>query len=109
VLSDGSPNTRTARARGRRSSAGPSRAQAEFRAAHEPILDELFKQARADGKHEPREAYAFDALIEMARRAMGKASATAIETGEKTKRPPAKWIGILRLDLSALVRGWVEG
>ena len=51
---------------------GPIEAQAEFKAAHEPILDELFKQARADGKHEPREAYAFDALIEMARRAMGK-------------------------------------
>ena len=48
-------------------------AQAEFKAAHEPILDELFKRARADGKHEPREAYAFDALIEMARRAIGQA------------------------------------
>ena len=86
---------------------GPIEAQAEFKAAHEPILDELFKAARANGKHEPREAYAFDALIEMARRARGNATT---EPGEEPKkRPPAKWLGILRLDLEALQRGWIEG
>ena len=71
---------------------GPIEAQAEFKAAHEPILDELFKQARADGKHEPRAAYAFDALIEMARRAMGTPTTTP-EPGEKKKRPAAKYVG----------------
>src|SRR3954469_3644071 len=87
---------------------GPIDAQAEFKAAHEPILDELFQAARADGKHEPREAYAFDALIEMARRALGKTAEPA-EPGGNKKRPPAKYIGVLRLDLEALLRGWVEG
>src|SRR4051794_32674566 len=90
---------------------GPIDAQAEFKAAHEPILDELFQQARADGKHEPREAYAFDALIEMARRAMGTTTTTSEpgEPGATKKRPPAKYVGVLRLDLEALLRGWVEG
>src|SRR4051794_36179348 len=88
---------------------GPIDAQAEFKAAHEPILDELFKRARADGKHEPREAYAFDALIEMARRAMGRPTADADEPDAKKKRPPAKYVAVLRLDLEALLRGWVEG
>ncbi len=86
---------------------GPIEAQAEFKAAHEPILDELFKAARANGQHEPREAYAFDALIEMARRASGKP--TKPEGQTQKKRAPAKWIGVIRLDFAALQRGWVEG
>ncbi len=85
---------------------GPIDAQAEFKAAHEPILNELFEAARANGEREPREAYAFDALIEMARRATGTPRR---EAGEKAKRRPAKWIGILRLDLEALQRGRIEG
>jgi hypothetical protein len=85
-------------------------AQAEFKAAHEPILDELFKAARANGEHEPREAYAFDALIEMARRANGQPTTTdAPAAGEKPKRPPARFVGVIRADLAALRRGWIEG
>lgn len=40
-----------------------------FNAALEPIIDELFREARDEGRREPREALAFDALMEMARRA----------------------------------------
>lgn len=40
-----------------------------FNAALDPIIDELFHRARADGRQETREALAFDAYIEMARRA----------------------------------------
>ena len=32
-------------------------------------MDEMFKKARAEGRKEPREAYAFDAFVELARRA----------------------------------------
>ena len=42
---------------------------ARFRVAHDPIVDEMFKAARAEDREEPREAYAFDAFIELARRA----------------------------------------
>ena len=41
---------------------------ARFEAALEPIIDRLFEQGRVQGRKEPREAYAFDALIELADR-----------------------------------------
>jgi hypothetical protein len=95
---------------------GPVDAQAEFKAAHEPILDELFQAARANGQHEPREAYAFDALIELARRATGQPTTTEEPAGApeapdapKSKRPPARYTGIVRVDLEAMRRGWIEG
>ena len=46
---------------------GTPEAGAAFRVGFDPIVDEMFKAARAEGREEPREAYAFDALIEMAR------------------------------------------
>src|ERR1700722_19056798 len=39
-----------------------------FQRAHRPIVDELFSKARAEGRQEPPEAYAFDALMELIRR-----------------------------------------
>ena len=41
---------------------GVPEAGAEFRAAHEPLVDAMFQAARVAGNAEPREAYAFDAL-----------------------------------------------
>ncbi len=38
---------------------------AAFRAALDPIRDELFRRARAEGRHEPTEAYAADAVVEL--------------------------------------------
>ena len=102
-----SPNTRIAKARGRlpaRTDRGAGGVQGRARADPRRVV----QSGRADGKHEPREAYAFDALIEMARRAMGT-STTNPTPGPKKKRPPAKYVGVLRLDLEALLRGWVEG
>jgi hypothetical protein len=75
-------------------------AGAEVRAALDPIIDELFKAARAEGRKESREAYAFDALIEIARRSMG---------GGGERRKAGNFIGLIRADLEALRRGWVEG
>jgi hypothetical protein len=72
----------------------------------EEITDEFFKAAYAEGREEPRAAYAFDALIEMARRASyenkdGRAKKAA------SKRP--QLLGLVRVDHAALVRGEVEG
>jgi hypothetical protein len=75
---------------------------ARFRFAHEPIVDELFKAARTSDQRESRDAYAFDAFIEMADRA------TAPNT-DKAKKPSPRFNAILRADIEALRRGWVEG
>ena len=64
---------------------GTPDAGARFNAALEPVIDELFAVARSEGRHEPREAYAFDALIELARRAVD-GDATD-EARPKARRP----------------------
>src|SRR5438094_3651607 len=46
---------------------GTPDAGARLNVALGPVIDELFASARAQGRHEPREAYAFDALITLAR------------------------------------------
>ena len=48
---------------------GPVDSGALFTAALEPIIDELFARARAEGRQETRERLAFDALVELTRRA----------------------------------------
>jgi hypothetical protein len=48
---------------------GTPDAGAAFNAALGPIIDEIFHNAWAQGRREAREQYAFDALIELARRA----------------------------------------
>jgi hypothetical protein len=94
-----------------RSRAGTTEVQAEFNAVHEPIVDELFNAAQAAGRNEPREAYAFDAFREIVRRANGTIldPDLTIENRTPGKRPPATHQGIIRVDLSALRRGTVEG
>ena len=83
---------------------GTGDAGVAFRGGYDPIVDELFKAAKAEGREEPREAYAFDALIEMARRA----NQPAPDTGP-AKKPSPTYMGLLRLDITALQRGGVEG
>jgi hypothetical protein len=77
---------------------------AEFRFAFDPIVEEMFKAARAEGRSESREAYAFDALIEMARRASGSSVADQPKGGASPR-----FMGLLRADVEALQRGAVEG
>ncbi len=48
---------------------GTPDAGARFGAALDPIIDDIFRTARAEGRREPHDAYAFDALIELADRA----------------------------------------
>ena len=74
-----------------------------FVGVFEPIRDELFQQAHREGRQEPVEAYAFDALIELARRASGERA-----TRRKASTTP-QLFGLVRVDHGALVRGQVEG
>jgi hypothetical protein len=55
-----------------------------FNAALDPIIDEFFRTARGERRRESREAYAFDALIELARRACGRSghAGAALPTSE---------------------------
>jgi hypothetical protein len=61
---------------------------------------QLFEAARKEGRREPQEAYAADALAELARRAEGTS------TGEKRSRR-AKILA--RVDLTSLLRGYPAG
>jgi hypothetical protein len=103
---------------------GVPEAGAVFRAAHEPLVDEMFKAARAAGNAEPREAYAFDAFMELIRRATGtgvnEPTAEANNTAPNNTAPEGKpaaakpmavryMSSLVRVDLEALKRGQVEG
>jgi hypothetical protein len=70
---------------------------AEVMAAIEAIRDRLFRAARTEGRHEPSEAYAADALAELARTA-GAASGRSARSRAKI---------VVRVDLAALLRGQV--
>ena len=81
------------------------------------LTDEIAKQARATGSREGREAFTFDALVELARRhGTGNGSATdagsedePAATSSKSSKVNPKHLALLRIDLEALVRGRVEG
>jgi hypothetical protein len=76
---------------------GPVEAGAAFRAAHRPIVEELFNAARAEGRREPYEAYAFDAFIELARRATTRRPRTPRRSSRvqhprrPSRRRPGPW------------------
>jgi hypothetical protein len=82
---------------------GPVDDGAVFVKVLEGITDEFFKAAYAEGREESRTAYAFDALVEMARRASGEGAG-----GTKPSTRP-QLLGLVRVDHGALVRGRVEG
>ena len=77
---------------------------AEIMAAIEAVRDRLFRQARAEGRQEPSEAYAADALAELAR-AGGAGGAGAGAGGARPAGARAKII--VRVDLDALLRGYL--
>ena len=100
---------------------GTPDAGAAFNAALDPIIDELFRAARGGGRHQSRDAYAFDALVELARRARdgsghpGHSTERAepakgdSEPGPQPKAPNPRFLALLRVDLDALVRGGTQG
>jgi hypothetical protein len=105
---------------------GTPDAGAAFNAALDPIIDEIFRTARREGRRESRDAYAFDAIIELARRARGDSSrarakaqpdAAAVSSQTPAPGPPAarpsapnpSFLALLRVDREALVRGRTQG
>jgi hypothetical protein len=91
---------------------GPTSDIARLEAALKPILDDIFIDARQDGRREPVDAYAFDALMALTERPRreSRAGADADTTGPADSAPDdwrfAK--AIVRADLAALDRGHVE-
>jgi hypothetical protein len=75
-------------------------AMAEIKAAIAHHQTRIFDQARNAGLRHPFEAYAADALVDMARASMGKSDR------EQSKRVPTKVI--VRVDHRALERGHLE-
>jgi hypothetical protein len=67
---------------------------AEVMAAVDSVRDRLFRIARGEGRREPSEAYAADALVELAR-----------SGGGPPGRAGARAKVIIRVDLAALLRG----
>ena len=106
---------------------GPIDLGAGFMAKWQPLIDEEFKIARAQGREEPLAAYAFDALMKLASLADEPSAATvAAEPSDaepsdagptetepvkapKPRRTPAKYLALIRIDHEALVRGAVDG
>jgi hypothetical protein len=81
---------------------GPTADIARLEATLKPIIDGIFHDARREGRREPFEAYAYDALLTLADRDNN----TASRTGGGDRCRDAKVI--VRADLAALDRGHVE-
>jgi hypothetical protein len=80
---------------------GPADQVARIETAMRPLIDEAFATARTEGRHEEREAYAFDAL-----------TALVAGGGEGTTGGKARTLHntmFIRVDLEALKRGTVDG
>lgn len=75
------------------------------------LTDEIFRRAHRDGHRETRDAYAADALVEMARRARDGRPADGERGGEANAgvRRGERFLALLRVDLDALVRGAIDG
>jgi hypothetical protein len=69
------------------------------------LTDQIFRERARAGSCEPREAYVYDAAVEMARRS---ARADDAPTGVG-KQPRPEQLALLRLDASALWRGYAKG
>ncbi len=92
------------------SARGPLAGGIQVQQLLDQLTDELAKQARTNGSREPREAFTFDALAELARRhGAGLDTQDEPEPAAKSSKVNPKNLALLRIDLEALVRGQVEG
>ncbi len=71
----------------------------------EPIRDRIFSQARGEGRREPLEAYAADALTQTV---CGGEGGRDTERAQAPPRPSGSKV-IVRVDLPALLRGYPRG
>jgi hypothetical protein len=85
---------------------GTPEAGARILAALEPLIDERFRTARDAGVREARDAYGFDALVDLAEGATNSAASNSARPRPRTR---SRYLGLLRLDLEALRRGRAEG
>jgi len=85
---------------------GPVDLASIFEAELDRLADEIFRARGKAGTIECRDAYAYDAAIEMARRS---ARADDVGTGERANQPRTQHLALLRLDIEALWRGYAEG
>ena len=76
---------------------------ARIETALEPLIDDLFDKAWAEGRREPREAYAFDALVMLADQDPEP------EPGKKRRAPKPRYTALLHAPFEALVRGAIAG
>jgi hypothetical protein len=72
--------------------------------ALEPIIDDLFKKAWAEGRREPREAYAFHALVMLAEQDPAPEPAST-----KKRTPKPAYLTLLHVTYEALTKGAIEG
>ena len=79
------------------SARGTVRDGARVVATLEPLIDTHVAVARSEGRHEERDAYAFDALVEL-----------ADEPRDTSKRRSATHLSLVRVDLAALHRSEVH-
>jgi hypothetical protein len=88
---------------------GTADAGAKIEAALRPLIDEQFAKARAEDRREPRDAYAFDALVDLVDRYDGS-EADEAEAPKRKGRPRTKprHLALLRVDIEALRRGATE-
>jgi hypothetical protein len=98
---------------------GPTTDIARLEAALKPILDDIFQDARQEGRREPVDAYTFDALMTLTERgatAPGDTGVGAASGGEQDALRGASRTGdrhghakvIVRADLGALDRGHTQ-
>jgi len=75
---------------------GTAERGARFEAVLEPKVDEMFARARAEGRREPREAYVFDALMELIEQE---------PSTQKSRKSKPRYLALLHVDVEALTRG----
>lgn len=86
---------------------GTIAAGSKVSAALRPMIEQLFATARKEDRREPREAYAFDALVEMAAGATRRDTSSA--QSESRRQPSLNYLTLIRVDSEALRRGAAEG
>ncbi|MGH9029398.1 MAG: DUF222 domain-containing protein [Acidimicrobiales bacterium] len=62
---------------------------AQIMAALNPITDQIFQAARKEGRREPADAYAFDALVQLAKRSSSSARSPASSSSSPSSRSPS--------------------
>ena len=94
------------------SARGTVDAFADLRARWERATELRFREARSAGRREPREAYAFDALVDLLgppAQPISSQPEAPLPEARRPSRVAPKHLALIRVDLSALVRGEVRG